>query len=123
MLAIIGLVIAATGIASLARGRGAQPFVAGGLAVTGYIAIVYVAPFFLPTAFRTEDAPWILLLCGWIWVALVAGYVRFVIGFSKPKPDGYWKCSNCSFLNNPSSIICEACQQPWKSEHSEATAG
>jgi hypothetical protein len=82
------------------------------------VAIVYGGLFF----FRTEDAPCILLLLGRIWVALVAGYFRFVVGFGMPKPDGYWNCSNCNFLNDPGSIACEACQQPWNAKHSETAA-
>ena len=55
------------------------------------------------------------MLAAWGWVALVAGFVRFVIGASRPKPDSKWSCSNCHYLNNASAVICEACTQPWRS--------
>jgi len=35
-------------------------------------------------------------------------------GSGLPKPDGKWNCSNCRYLHNASSVICEACQTPWR---------
>jgi hypothetical protein len=47
--------------------------------------------------------------------------LRFVIGAGRPKPDSKWSCSNCNYLNNASSIICEACQQPWQAKAASAS--
>lgn len=110
MLEIIGLAITITGISALARGRGASPIFAGSIAVAGYVLIRLVAMFFV----ASDDARLLLLVLGWVWIAVVAGYVRFVVGRRLPKPDSKWNCSNCRYLNNASSVICEACQQPWK---------
>jgi hypothetical protein len=112
MIEIIVLVIAVTGIATLARGRGASPVVVGTAAVAGWALIEYGGLFFL----RRPDASWPLMLVAWAWIALVAGYVRFVVGAGHPKPDSQWNCSHCRYLNNASAVICEACQQPWKQQ-------
>jgi hypothetical protein len=110
MFEIIGLVIAVTGIAALARGRGASPVVMGTVAVAGWVLIEYGGLFLLPRG----TSPFLLIVIAWAWIALVAGYVRFIVGAAHPKPDSKWNCSSCRYLNNSSSVICEACQQPWK---------
>jgi hypothetical protein len=110
MLEIVILVIAVGGIATLARGRGTSPYLAGGVAVAGYVVLEFGGAFVVPPG----DGRLVLMVAGWAWVGLVALFVRFVIGAGKPKPDGKWSCANCNYLNNASSIVCEACQQPWK---------
>jgi hypothetical protein len=110
MIEIIGLLIAVTGIAALARGRGASPVVMGTIAVAGWAIIEYGGLFLLPKG----TSGYVLLFPAWAWIGLVAGYVRFIVGASRPKPDSKWNCSNCRYRNNASSVICEACQQPWQ---------
>lgn len=110
ILEILGVLIAVTGIATFARGRGASPMVAGAVAVVGYVLLRFGGGFVL----RNEDDTLWLLVAAWAWIALVAGFFRFVVGASRPKPDGKWSCSNCHFLNNASSVICEACKEPWR---------
>src|SRR5262249_4112422 len=110
MLEIIGLVIAVTAIVALARGRGASPVVAGIAAAAVWVLIEYGGLFLLPRG----QSPYLLMLVAWAWIAAVAGYVRFVVGASRAKPDGQWICSNCRYWNNASSVICEACKQPWQ---------
>ena len=56
----------------------------------------------------------------WDWISFML--LRFVVGIGKPKPDGRWNCANCNYLNNASSIVCEACQQPWQPKESAATS-
>ena len=112
MLEIIGLVVAVTGITALARGRGASPVVMGTAAVAGWVLIEYGGQFLLPRG----TSAYALILPAWAWVGLVALYVRFIVGASRPKPDSKWNCSNCRYLNNASSVICEACQQPWQQQ-------
>jgi hypothetical protein len=111
MLEIIGLVIACTAIATLARGRGASPVVAVCAAVGGWVMIEIGGSIVLSSG----EYRLVLMLAAWGWVGLVAGFVRFVIGASRPKPDSQWSCSNCHYLNNASAVICEACTQPWRS--------
>jgi len=109
MLEIIILVVSVTGIASLARGRGKSPFAAGADAVIGYVSILFGGAMVVPPG----DGRLVLMVSSWVWIALVAGFLRFVIGMGKPKPEGRWSCANCNYLNNASSIVCEACEQPW----------
>jgi hypothetical protein len=117
MLGIFGLIIVVGGIATLARGRGANPVLMGAIAVAGWILIEFGGSFFIPA----EQDRLFLTVAAWAWTAVVAGFVRFVVGAGRPKPDGKWSCSNCNYLNNASSVICEACQQPWRAR--EAAAG
>ena len=107
---IFAIFVAVGAIATLARGRGASPVVMGSIAAVGWVLIKYGGLFFL----RSGEYAYPLMLAAWIWVALVGGYVRFVVGASRPKPDGRWNCANCRFFNEASSVICEACQQPWQ---------
>ena len=111
MLEIIGLVIACTAIATLARGRGASPVVVVGAAAGGWAMIEIGGSFVFPSG----EYRMALMLLAWGWVALVTGFMRFIIGASRPKPDSKWSCSNCRYLNNASAVICEACAQPWRS--------
>jgi len=110
MLGIIALIVVLGGIATLARGKGVNPYAAGGAAFSGWCFFAIVLPVFV----RAEGARFLLMLSGWAWIALVAGFLRFVLGASKRKPDSKWNCPNCRYLNNASSIVCEACQQAWQ---------
>lgn len=117
MFEIIGMVIAVSGIAALARGRGASPFGAGTAAVVGWITIRFGGSLLV----SGDGVIWIML-GAWAWLAAVALFLRFVIGARMEKPDGKWSCSNCNYLNNASSVICEACQQPYQAKKSAAQA-
>ena len=108
MLEILGLLIAGTAIAGLARGRGASPVLMGGIAIGGYVAIVFGGGPFVPQ----DGGQFILVVLAWAWIGLVAAYTRFVVGRRLPKPDTKWNCANCRYLNNARSVVCEACQQP-----------
>ena|SRR5579864_1035720 len=117
MLEILGLVIAVTGIGTLARGRGTSPVLMGTIAAVGWVLIEFGGGLLVPA-----DARLWLMVAAWAWVAATAGYVRFVVGSGRPKPDGKWTCSNCTYLNNQSSVICEACQQPWRAKAEASTS-
>src|SRR5947209_10078069 len=102
MFEIFGLLIAVGGIATLARGRGASPLLMGGLAVAGWVLIeIGGGP-----VVSDENRLW-LMVAAWAWVGAVALFVRFVVGARQPKPDGKWNCSDCRYLNNSSSVVCE----------------
>src|SRR5690349_13773464 len=79
---IIGLVVACTAIATLARGRGASPVMAVGAAVGGWAIIEFGGGMFL----RNQEHWLWVLLAAWAWIGLVAVFVRFVIGAGHPKP-------------------------------------
>ena len=117
MFEILVLVIAATGIATLARGRGASPVLMASIAVAGWVLIEFGGGMLV----SGDNRLWVIV-AAWAWVGLIAGYVRFVVGAGRPKPDGKWTCSNCSYLNNASHVICEACQQPWQAQSKAMTA-
>lgn len=110
MLEIFGLLIAVGGIVTLARGRGASPVLAGGVAVGGWVLIAIVGGLL----FGSRDGGLWPALAAWAWVGAVALFVRFAVGAGRPKPDGKWSCSDCHYLNNSSSVVCEACGRPWR---------
>lgn len=121
ILEILGLVVAIGGIVTLARGRGASPTVAGTVAVAGWAALEIGGGLFIPLS---EDSRFWLMVGAWAWIGVVALFVRFVVGASRSKPDSKWNCANCRYLNNSSSVICEACGNPWQSVSSlSAQAG
>lgn len=109
MIEILGLLIAVGGIVTLARGRGASPVLAGAAAIAGWILIEIVGGLF-----ASEDARLWLMVGAWAWIGAVAVFVRFAVGAGRPKPDGKWSCSDCHYLNNSSSIVCEACGHAWQ---------
>lgn len=110
MLEIFGLVIALTALGTLARGRGASPVGAGSVALGGWLVFGVVLRLFT----RNQDVNLALAVAGWAWIGAVALLVRFAIGRGHPQPDSKWSCSNCHYLNNASAVVCEACQQPWR---------
>ena len=112
MIEIFAVVLPVTGITALARGRGANALLTGILTVASYIVLEFGLIFLLP---KGENRPLIAVAAAWTWIALVFIFVRFVVGGGMPKPDSKWNCSQCRYLNDASSVICEACQQPWKS--------
>jgi hypothetical protein len=118
MLEIIALIIAITGIANVGRGRGVSPKLAGGMAFFGWLFFRLAGMLLSPS----NEVGLFFLLAAWIWIAVVAGYLRFVVGAGRPQPDGKWNCSNCRYLNSASSVVCEACQQPWERSHKVTAA-
>jgi hypothetical protein len=110
MFEIIGLLIAVPAIISLARGRGASPLLAATIAVAGWAFIRFFGAFLLPSG----EIRVLLVVFAWAWIGLVALFLRFVVGASRAKADSRWNCSSCRYLNNASSVVCEACQQPYQ---------
>jgi len=109
---LLPLFLQFTGITALARGRGANALLTGILTVASYIVLEFGLIVLLP---KGENRSLIAVAAAWTWIALVFIFVRFVVGGGMPKPDSKWNCSQCRYLNDASSVICEACQQPWKS--------
>jgi hypothetical protein len=72
---------------------------------------------------RSEDGVLLVMIAAWAWLGAVALYLRFVVGAKMAKPDAKWNCSNCNYLNERSSVICEACQTPYQPKSISASAG
>lgn len=110
MLEILFLVVAIPGIATLAKGRGADRWLAGSIALCGFLAIR-----FLPALFgASSDLLLFTLVAAWSWLALVAATYRFVVGAKRPQPTGMWSCKNCSYTNKVHALSCGACGQAWQ---------
>jgi hypothetical protein len=100
------LIVAASGIGALARGRGGRPLVHSALTIGAFLAGLGMAlPFGPDSAFQ--------FVFPWAGVGLVALFTRFALGAGRPKPDGIWSCPQCKMLNESSYIVCQACQRPW----------
>lgn len=110
MIEIIGLVLALGGIAGFARVRGARPWLAVTIALTGYLVLSFVGGALM----RSPDARLAVVVLAWAWIGSVALYLRFVVGASLAKPDGTWICNNCHYTNGGHAVLCEACRQPWQ---------
>jgi hypothetical protein len=115
MFEIVLLIVAATGIAAYARGRGGNPYVWGSLGVGGYAVINYLVPAIMASLGRPLDSDsrlWLFVAAA-AWVGLIAFCARFLLGRTQEKPSGMWSCPNCKYLNQQYAVICEACQQPY----------
>ena len=119
MIGIIILISVVATIARMAKTRGASPWLFGLLAVIGWIAPFALGPalarslvqgygggVLMPVELGIDFAPW-------VWLALVALYVRFVPGRQRVQPSGKWSCPNCHWLNAASALNCEACKTPY----------
>jgi hypothetical protein len=112
MLEIVFLILAASGIAAYARGRGGNPWLFGGLAVAGYVLLVDILPIVARLSPDSDNRIW-TIAGGVAWVGVIAFCARFLLGSGRKKPSGMWTCPNCKFLNQHYAIMCEACRQPY----------
>jgi hypothetical protein len=103
----IGVVI---GIAAMARGRGASPWLAGAIAATGFIVLKLLASLI---ASSIDTALLIGVGGSWAWLVAVAGFYRFRVGARQPQPAGIWVCPNCTYTNKAYALSCAACKQKW----------
>lgn len=113
MIELFVLLIALGAIGTFARGKKISPQFAVGSAFAGWLMIEVMG-----VLTRSSDEGILFMLSAWIWLALVAGYLRFIVGAGLPKPDMQWNCSNCHYLNSASSLFCEACEQAWPAPRS-----
>jgi len=109
------VVIAVGGILRIAKTRGATPWVWGLVAGGGYVALSLAAAV-LQAAI--EDSPAgggraaamaLAFVVPWIPVALVALYVRFIVGRGVDAPFGRWTCQTCRSINEQYALSCESC--------------
>lgn len=112
---VLLLVLVTAGVAAIARTRGGNPWLWGSLCVAGYLLITFVGGFMAGTLgyAHNEGVMASLMIAPWIWIGGVAFCARFLVGASKPKPDGMWSCPHCRYLNQHYAVVCDACQQPY----------
>ena len=115
MLEVFFLFITTGGIAAYARGRGGNPWLWGTISVAGYLAVQFVSGAIIGMSTLPPESNLRLLPLGasLAWVGVIAFCTRFVLGRGRQAPSGMWTCSNCKYLNQHYSLICEACQQPY----------
>jgi hypothetical protein len=114
---VLMLAAALGGIASFARGRGVSPVAAGAVALVGYIVIRMAGRLVA----ITDDTTLVLAIAAWVWVGLVASFIRFVIGSRRPQPTRSWACKDCLYSNGRHAVVCEACGQPWQDADAPVT--
>src|SRR5213593_4090150 len=110
MLETLFLLIVIPGIGVLAKGRGANRWLASSIALCGFLAIRLGGPLFV----ATSDGLLFTIVLAWVWVALVAGSYRFFVGRKRPQPTGMWLCSQCTYTNKAYALSCAACGQAWR---------
>jgi len=110
----IALLIASiSAIATIARRRGSDTVLWGGLALGGYLLITFGGGVLALHFFSPDDAKLYSEIAGWFWIGAMFLLVRFAIGATKAKPDGMWNCPDCRYLNAANAIVCEACGKPY----------
>jgi hypothetical protein len=110
---IVLLIASISAIATIARRRGSDTVLWGGLALGGYLVITFGGGAIATHFFSADDAKLYSEIAGWTWVGTMFLLVRFAIGATKIKPDGMWNCPDCRYLNATNAIVCEACGKPY----------
>jgi len=107
--------LAIGGIVRVARTRGATPWVWGLLAASSFIllslagGVLRQAADELPPSGARAALLAVVVIAPWIPVALVALYVRFVVGRGSDGPYGRWTCPGCRSINESYALKCESC--------------
>src|SRR5438094_8825917 len=96
------------GIIAIARGRGASPWVAGVLAIGGFLSVRMLASLVAST---WDHAMLAAVFGSWAWLLLLAGFYRFRVGVGRPQPTGIWVCANCTYTNKAYALACRSCKQ------------
>jgi hypothetical protein len=109
MLEILILLVVIPGIAALAKGRGADRWLAGSIALCGFLAIRLGSQLFV----TSSDGLLFSIVAAWIWIACVAVWYRFMVGTRRPQPTGMWLCTNCTYTNKQYALSCAACGKAW----------
>ncbi len=120
MIGLFLLALSVTGIARMAKTRGASSWRYGLLAGVGWFVIGVLAAALLPglgfgsdTGELTNGGTFIATVVPWAFMGLVALYVRFRIGRGIEGPTGSWSCPDCHTLNQSYALKCESCGQPF----------
>lgn len=112
MFVIVGLIAAISAVVTMARRRGTDVVLWGGLALGGYLILSVLGAGILKIK-QLDDYLVFAEVAGWLWIGVIFLYVRFGIGASKPKSWGMWTCGECKYLNASNAIVCEACSKPY----------
>jgi hypothetical protein len=112
MFEIVLLIVAISAVVTMARRRGTDIVLWGGLALGGHL-ILYAVGVLLSQARQQEDYLLFAEVAGWLWIGAIFLFVRFGVGASKPKSWGMWTCGECKYLNAANAIVCEACGKPF----------
>jgi hypothetical protein len=110
---IVLMIVAISAIATMARRRGSDTVLWGGLALGGFLLITIGGSAIVTYLHKDGDLRLYLEIGGWAWVGAMFLFVRFAIGATKTKPGGMWSCPDCRYLNAPNAIVCEACGKPY----------
>lgn len=114
MLEIAFLIIATSGIAAFARGRGGNTYLWGTMTAGGYLFIAYLLPRFFPPITDPEGTRYLFFAAAIAWVGAIAFCARYLLGSRrKEKPSGMWTCPECKYLNQRYAVQCEACKRPY----------
>lgn len=117
---ILCICMAVGAIASLARGRGANPILWGTIAVVGYFAWPFATAVVLAILKVRESI--VPLVVAWMWFGALALFLRYGIGTRFAQPDTDWFCANCKTYNKKSAVMCDACKQTWESQQKTSAA-
>src|SRR5437868_3602524 len=88
---IIGLFLAISSIASMARGRGGSPVIWGSVSLAFFFSLRFGIAFVL--ALLRIQNPIVIVFVPWLLLAAIALWVRFGLGHGYPQPDSQWFCS------------------------------
>jgi hypothetical protein len=120
MIGLFLLFLAVTGIARMARTRGASSWPYGVIAGVGWFVIGVLAAVLLPalgfesrTGELSNGGTFIATILPWAFIGLVALYVRFRIGRGVEGPTGSWTCRDCRTLNQNYALKCDSCGAPF----------
>ena len=125
MIGIILIILVIIGIGGLAKKRGSSPILwsivaAVGAIILGFIVLPIISSLLIEKGLVLPNLAAIFPSIGmWIWVGLVALYVRFRIGAKLSKPERMWTCPECKYLNQSYALFCDACQRPFEKENKQ----
>lgn len=110
------LVLSLVGIVRMARTRGGSSWLFGLLAGVGWFVlgilvanVLALLGFVSPAGNLTFGATLVATVVPWLWIGLVALYVRFGVGRNLESPSGSWSCPGCRSINQRYALKCDSC--------------
>jgi|SRR4029079_18587466 len=123
MIGLFVLALSVTGIARMARTRGASAWLYGVLAGVGWLVVGVLTAALLPglgfgssTGALTNGGTFIATVVPWAYVGLLALYVRFGIGRGVEGPSGSWSCPHCHAVNQSYALKCDSCGEAFSTQ-------
>lgn len=84
------------------------------IASVGFFLLSFFGRRLWPVGSASNPAAYVLSISPpWLWIGLVALYLRFAVARKMIQPTLTWICKNCSYTNGRHAVICEACKQPY----------